>query len=97
MIYGIIITIIAIIFIYIAFNLLKKNEKQEELNLDQMAILMSYNTYLNQIADIIEYADKKMLEVDARGHYKSDDEVGFFFEQIKLIQGKLNEFKKKEL
>jgi len=97
MIYGIIITILLIIAIYIIRNLLNKNEKQEELNLDQMAILMSYNMYLNQMADIIEYADKKMLEVDARGHYKSDDEVGFFFEQIKLIQSKLNEFKKKEL
>ena len=97
MIYGIIITIFCLILIYISYNLLKKNEKQEEINLDQMKILMSYNMYLNQIAEIISFADKKMLEVDARGHYKSDDEVGFFFEQIKLIQSKLNEFKKKEL
>jgi hypothetical protein len=33
-----------------------------------------------------------MNEVDAKGSFKSDDEVGFFFEQIKTIQTALNSF-----
>jgi len=70
---------------YTTFNLLKKNEKQED-------ILSGYMTYLNKISDTIEMAEKKMSEVDAKGSFKSDDEVGFFFEQIKTIQTALNAF-----
>jgi len=49
-------------------------------------------TYLNKISDTIELSDKKMMEVDAKGSFKSDDEIGFFFEQIKTIQTALNSF-----
>jgi hypothetical protein len=54
-------------------------------------------TYLNKISDTIEVADKKLKEVDHRGSFKSDDEVGFVFEQIKSIQTILNAFIVKEL
>jgi hypothetical protein len=54
-------------------------------------------TYLNKISDIIDFSDKKMQEVDAKGSFKSDDEVGFFFEQIKSIQSILNSFNIKNL
>jgi hypothetical protein len=75
---------------YTTFNLLKKNEKQED-------ILAGYMTYLNKISDTIELADKKLKEVDHRGSFKSDDEIGFIFEQIKLIQTVLNNFIIKEI
>jgi hypothetical protein len=75
---------------FTTYNLLKKNEKQED-------ILASYMTYLNKISDIIEFSDKKMKEVDSKGSFKSDDEVGFFFEQIKSIQNILNSFNIKNL
>tara|TARA_Y100000592_G_scaffold6696_1_gene9575 strand:+ start:501 stop:662 length:162 start_codon:yes stop_codon:yes gene_type:complete len=32
-----------------------------------------------------------MKQVDARGHYESDDETGFFFKQIKDLQNLLND------
>jgi hypothetical protein len=75
---------------YTTFNLLKKNEKQED-------ILMGYMSYLNKVSDIIEISDKKLKEVDARESFKSDDEVGFFFESIKQIQSILNQFNIKNL
>jgi hypothetical protein len=75
---------------FTTYNLLKKNEKQED-------ILASYMTYLNKISDIIDFSDKKMKEVDSKGSFKSDDEVGFFFEQIKSIQDILNSFNIKNL
>jgi hypothetical protein len=31
-----------------------------------------------------------MKQVDSNGHYESDDETGFFFEQLKQIQVLLN-------
>ena len=81
----IILSILVVILGFTTFNLLKKNEKQED-------ILAGYMTYLNKISDTIEMSEKKLMEVDAKGSFKSDDEVGFFFEHIKTIQTALNSF-----
>jgi hypothetical protein len=81
----IILSILVVTLGFTTFNLLKKNEKQED-------ILAGYMTYLNKISDTIEMSEKKLMEVDAKGSFKSDDEVGFFFEQIKTIQTALNSF-----
>jgi len=79
-----------VIFGFTTFNLLRKNEKQED-------ILAGYMTYLNKISDTIEATDKKLKEVDYKGSFKSDDEIGFVFEQIKTIQTILNAFIIKEI
>lgn len=81
----VLLSILVVILGYTTFNLLNKNEKQED-------ILTGYMTYLNKISDTIELAENKMNEVDAKGSFKSDDEIGFFFEQIKTIQTALNSF-----
>jgi hypothetical protein len=81
----IILSILVVTLGFTTFNLLKKNEKQDD-------ILAGYMTYLNKISDTIEMSEKKLMEVDAKDSFKSDDEVGFFFEQIKTIQTALNSF-----
>jgi hypothetical protein len=81
---------VVVILGYTTFNLLKKNERQED-------ILSSYMVYLNKISEIIEMSDQKLKEVDARGHFQADDEVGFFFQSVKQIQEALNNFKIKNL
>jgi uncharacterized membrane protein YukC len=81
----IILGLMVVILGYTTFNLLRKNEKQED-------ILAGYMAYLNKISDVIEESEKKMIEVDAKGSFKSDDEVGFFFTQIQSIQTILNAF-----
>lgn len=86
----IILSIMVVILGYTTFNLLRKNEKQED-------ILIGYMSYLNKISDIIDLSDKKLKEVDAKESFKSDDEVGFFFESIKQIQNVLNQFNIKNL
>ena len=78
-------SVLVVILGFTTFNLLRKNEKQED-------ILMGYMTYLNKISDYIELTDKKLKEIDHKGSFKSDDEVGFFFEQLKNIQNVLNSF-----
>ena len=75
---------------FTTFNLLKKNERQED-------ILAGYMEYLNKISGLIEFSDKKLKEVDHKGSFESDDEVGFFFQEIKQIQETLNAFKIKNL
>jgi hypothetical protein len=81
----VLLSILVVTLGFTTYNLLRKNEKQED-------ILAGYMTYLNKISDTIELSDKKMMEVDAKGSFKSDDEIGFFFEQIKTIQTALNSF-----
>ena len=51
--------------------------------------LRRINQYENIIVDfqnIIRFASEKMKQVDSAGHYESDDETGFFFEEIKKLQ-----------
>jgi hypothetical protein len=93
----VILGLMVVVLGYTTFNLLKKLEKQEDAINNQATILASYLSYLNKISDIIEFSDKKLKEVDHKGSFKTDDEVGFFFEEIKQIQGTLNQFKVKNL
>ena len=86
----IILSILVITLGYTTINLLRKNEKQED-------ILAGYLDYLDKLSRVIEVSDTKMKEVDARGSFSSDDEVGFFFQQIKGLQDILNDFQLKKL
>ena len=97
MILTVILGILVVILGYTTFNLLRKLEKQEDVLNNQATILASYLSYLNKISDIINFSDKKLREIDHKGSFKSDDEVGFFFEEIKQIQDTLNQFKVKDL
>ena len=49
-----------------------------------------YEGLLVEFQNIIEFATTKMKQVDTRGHYESDDETGFFFQQLKELQELLN-------
>ena len=49
-----------------------------------------YEGLIMEFQNIIEFATTKMKQVDVRGHYESDDETGFFFQQLKELQELLN-------
>ena len=49
-----------------------------------------YEGLIIEFQKIIEFATTKMKLVDAKGHYESDDETGFFFQQLKELQELLN-------
>tara|TARA_Y100001938_G_scaffold113698_1_gene156135 strand:+ start:13 stop:291 length:279 start_codon:yes stop_codon:yes gene_type:complete len=48
--------------------------------------ITQYEELILQIQQVIKFSTEKMKLVDAKGHYESDDETGFFFEQLKQIQ-----------
>ena len=48
--------------------------------------ITQYEEFILQIQQVIKFSTEKMKIVDAKGHYESDDETGFFFEQLKQIQ-----------
>ena len=45
-----------------------------------------YESLITQFQQIITFSTEKMRAVDNLGHYESDDETGFFFEQLKELQ-----------
>ena len=83
-------SVLVVILGFTTFNLMRKNEKQED-------ILAEYLTYLDQLSKTIDVSDKKLKEIDRAGTFKSDDEVGYFFQSIQDIQDILNDFKLKEI
>ena len=79
--------IIAVITLgYTTYNLLRKNEKQED-------VLAAYLLYMDNLSKIIEHSSERLKKIDTKGTFESDDEIGWFFEQIKVIQERLNNFK----
>lgn len=82
----ILLTLTVMILGYTTWNLLRKNEKQED-------ILAQYLNYLDNLSKIIEHSADRLNKIDQKGSFKSDDEIGWFFEQILIIQSRLNNFR----
>ena len=56
-----------------------------------------YEDLITQFQQIITFSTEKMKSVDSKGHYESDDETGFFFEQLKQIQLLLDDVFEEEI
>jgi hypothetical protein len=80
-----VLSILVVILGFTTFNLLRKNEKQED-------IVAGYLVYLDKLSRTIEISDKKLKELDRGGVFEKDDEVGVIFQSILKIQDILNEF-----
>ena len=70
---------------YIIWNLLRKNERQED-------IINTQNEYIQTISTIMSESNKKIKEIDSKQIFQSDDEIGWFFSGIKEIQELINEY-----
>ena len=79
----IILTILLTLSISISFvairNLIKKNEAMED--------------FINKQSDAIAACDTRLKQIDQKGVFYADDEIGWFFEEVKKIQEALNEFR----
>ena len=70
---------------YVIWNLLRKNEKLEDMNVVQ-------DNYIRNISTIMTESNKKIKEIDSKQIFQSDDEIGWFFQGIKEIQDLINEY-----
>ncbi len=87
--FTIILGILVVIFGYTTFNLLRKNENAED-------IIFSLDETITKIEETIINSEKRLKEIDAKGSFKSDDEIGWFFDEVKKIQNGLNQFKRNQ-
>lgn len=70
---------------YIIWNLLNKVEKSEDLIEFQNKFIESLYTQSVEAYD-------KLKEIDTLGAFEADDEVGYFFKQLKNIQKSITDF-----
>lgn len=81
-----ILSVLVVVLGYTTINLLRKNEKYED-------TLAAYQDFIRQFQKQVVASDKKLKEIDSKGLFDSDDEIGWFFTQLKEIQKNLTEFK----
>ena len=80
----IILSVLVIVLGFTTWNLLRKVENQED-------ALVKYQKLFIEINKLIKISNSKINDLDSREVFKSDDEIGWFFNYLKEIQ---NEIKK---
>jgi len=83
---NIVLLLMVVVLGYTTFNLLQKNEKAEDM-------ISYYESYMKEVDEQIQFIEKRMKEIDANGTFESDDEVGFFFQRLKLLAELLTTYK----
>ena len=84
-IFIIIFSVTVVILGFTTFNLLKKVERYEDELAKRQEAIISYQEYINGLGSTIEFMTKRIDEIDAKGSFQSDDEVGFFFDRLKML------------
>ncbi len=79
------VSVLCFIFMFVIVNLLRKLEAY----IDAFEL---QTTYLIKLNKTILDSRKSIDELDSKGTFQSDDEVGFFFEGLKNIQEELDRY-----
>ena len=74
----ILLTLISTASFFIIRNLLKKNETLED--------------FITKQSEAIQVCDIRLKQLDNKGSFYADDEIGWFFKEVQKIQEALNEF-----
>ena len=74
----IVLTIVITSSIFMIRNLILRNEKLED--------------FITKQSEAIEACDKRLKQIDDKGIFYADDQIGFFFKEVQKIQEALNEF-----
>jgi len=65
------------------YNLLKNYEQSEE-------YVENLETWLNEFSKTITDMNREIKKIDQKGSFESDDEVGYFYKELKRIINQLN-------
>ena len=74
----ILLTLSITISFFIIRNLILKNEKLED--------------FISKQSEAVNECDKRLQEIDDKGMFYADDQIGWFFKEVQKIQEALNEF-----
>jgi len=73
------------VIVIAGYLIIRKNSKLEKALIEQQQ-------YIDAISIVIEDSANTIQELDNRGAFEADDEVGTFFRNLKEIQNVLNQF-----
>ena len=82
----VILVILVLVFGYTTWNLHRKVTKQEDIIEYQVG-------YLRKVAYLISESKIYVEQLDEKGTFRSDDEVGVFFNFMKEIQDTINAYR----
>lgn len=71
--------------LFLIWNLLRKVEKYEE-------DIILKNEFITKFQSMVNDANTKLNEIDNKGSFESDDEVGFFFKNLMNLSMTLNAY-----
>jgi len=71
---------------FTTYNLLRKVERIED-------VVIRYDRFISEYSKQLENTEKRLSEIDEKGMFKSDDEIGWFFKQVKRLQSDVSRFK----
>jgi len=77
-----IVSLLFVISCYVIWNLMRKTELLE--------------TWVENFTQMIETVQRELAEIDAKGSFETDDEVGQIFNQIKTTVKQLESYKGEE-
>ena len=66
-------------------NLMIKVERYEDITVDQAK-------YLQNISELIKDSQKHLKDLDEKGVFEGEDEVGYFFNQMMNVQKELDRY-----
>ena len=78
-------SVVVVLLLFVIYNLYRKLMAAE-------TVTLSYFNYLDSISRILEFVNGKVEELDRSDSFKSDDEIGFFFIEIKKLNSLLQDF-----
>ena len=70
---------------YVIWNIMKKVEKLE-------SMIDVQEKYIIDFYELVKQSEVKIKEIDSKQLFQSDDEVGFFFNNLKTIQEALSDY-----
>ncbi len=82
---AIILGILVVVLGFTTFNLLRKVESLEDYVID-------YNEFVTKLRDQISSSTERLKQIDQKGTFEGDDEIGWFFNEVKIIQNELDKF-----
>jgi len=82
---SIILTVVVVASFFIIRNLIKQAEKLEDIRTE-------YEDFIAKQSEAIQACNERLNQIDDKGIFRSDDEVGWFFREVQKIQEALNEF-----
>ena len=75
---SIILAVVITTSFFIIRNLILRNERLED--------------FITKQSEAIEACDQRLKQIDDKGIFYADDQIGFFFKEVQKIQETLNEF-----